>query len=100
MSISWKKYHERCARERLQGKRGATASDIVKDILRGRGAEGATQEMLVRAVSMSTGIIADEVMAHWDDIEKALNSDPDYQRQRDGRWRRKSRGSSRRMNLR
>lgn len=100
MSISWKKYHERCARERLQGGRGATASDIVKDVLRGRGAEGATQEMLARAVSMSTGIIADEVVKHWDTIEQALSQDSDFQKRRDGRWCIKARGRSRRMNLR
>lgn len=98
-SISWKAYHERCARERLRGGRGAAAVDVVKYILQGRGREGATQEMLARAVSMSTGIIADEVVKHWDEIEKALSSDTEYIKMRDGRWCIKPRSGSRRMQL-
>lgn len=97
--ISWKAYHERCGRERLQGKRGATATDIVKDVLNARGREGATQAGLIRAVSMSTGIIADEVAKHWDSIEESLSKDSQYGKRPDGSWYRQK-YSSGRMHLR
>lgn len=98
-TLSWKAFHERCGRERLQGKGGATAADVADFVLRGLGWEGATQEQLARAISMSTGIIADEVVKHWGEIEAALEKTGDFHKRQDGSWCLNSRRRAKRMSL-
>ena len=90
-SISWKKYLEQCGRERLQGKRGPTPQDIAVDLVLGAGREGLQKEHIVTGISMCTGIIADEVGKHWDEIEAALVRRIDIVKRRGGNWCRKSR---------